>query len=298
MTDIPTLGAMLEQTVRKVRDKEALLFEGRAIPYRELDEQANRVANAFASLGIEKGDRVAIMLPNIPEFVYTFFGLQKLGAVAVPFNTMYKGREITHILNDSGARAIVALTNFANLINEIRADVPGLEHVILTGQRTLVFAQENATVFVQMVFDTTRFASTDDVFNAVGSTLVNTLKQLGVQGAWYKHQGSIRAGGKKIATILLNTYKQIFIVNALVFLDSLDIDTFFKAIWVPPEVRDKAIEPMTSVREQTGCQVDIAAFRDAFTAEFSLQFDADIVPGRLKTIERFGYKKARARAPI
>jgi len=296
MTEIPSLGAMLEETVRKLKDKEALLFDGKTISYRELNEQANKTANALAGLGIHKGDRVAIMLPNIPEFVYTFYGLQKLGAVAVPFNTMYKGREIIHILNDSGAKAIVALTNLAPLIHEIKPDVHALEHIILTGQRTLLFAQENATVFVQMVFNTQRFESPDDVFTAIGSVLVNTLKRLGVQEAWYKHQGSVRADGKKIASILLNVFENMYIINTLVFLDVLDTDTFFKVIWVPPEIKDKAVEPMTSVHEQTGRQVGIEAFRDAFTTEFRLQFDADIVPGSLNIIEHFWYKKTRTKA--
>lgn len=296
MSNIPSLGAMLEETARKLSNKEALLFEGRTIPYRELDEQVNRTANALAGLGILKGDRVAIMLPNIPEFVYTFYGVQKLGAVAVPFNTMYKGREITHILNDSGAKAIVALTSFAPLLHEIKPDVPALVHIILTGQRTLLFAQEGATVFAQMVFGTGRFESADAVFNATGAVLVAALKRLGVADAWYKHQGSVRAGGKKIASILLNVFENLYIINALVFLDALDTDTFFKAVWVPPEVKDKAIEPMTSVREQTGRHAGVEEFRDAFIAEFRLQLEKDIVPGSMNIVERFAYKRARARA--
>ncbi|MBM4310706.1 MAG: AMP-binding protein [Deltaproteobacteria bacterium] len=295
MAEIPSLGAMLAETARRLGSKEALIFEGRTISYRELDEQAGRTANALAALGIRTGDRVAIMLPNIPEFVYTFYGLQKLGAVAVPFNTMYKGREITHILNDSGARAIVALTGFANLINEIKTDVPGLEHIILTGQRTLLFAQEGATVFVQMVFDAGRFASSDAVFKATGAVLVSALKRLGVDDAWYKHQGSIRCDGKKIASILLSTFENLFIVNALVCIDRLEIDTFFKAVGVPPEVKDKVLEPMTSVREQTGSPVTIAVFRDAFMDAFQQQLDADIVSGSLSIIERFAYRQARRR---
>lgn len=296
MSKIPSLGAMLEETVRKLNNKEALLFEGRAIPYRELDEQANRTANALAGLGILKGDRVAIMLPNIPEFVYTFYGVQKLGAVAVPFNTMYKGREITHILNDSGAKAIVALTSFANLINEIKTDAPGLEHVILTGQRTLLFAQEDATVFAQMVFETQRFESADAVFKVVGGVLVAALKRLGVEDAWYKHQGSIRSDGKKIASVLVSTFENLSIVNAIVFLDAIDTDAFLKVIWVPPEVKDKALEPMTSVREQSGRRCTIDAFRDAFEEEFRQQLDADVFTGSLNILERFAYKKARTRS--
>ncbi|MFW5738586.1 MAG: AMP-binding protein, partial [Spirochaetota bacterium] len=147
------LAHTLEEITRRYKRREAIRFEGKVTTYQELEEQANRVASGLASLCIGKGDRVAMMLPNIPEFAYAFFGIQKLGAVAVPFNTMYKGREISFILKDSDARAIICLTNFANLINEIREECPSLEHVIVTGQRTLVFVDPDATVNVQLVFE-------------------------------------------------------------------------------------------------------------------------------------------------
>ncbi|MCK4728204.1 MAG: AMP-binding protein, partial [Desulfobacterales bacterium] len=104
-------------------DLVALRFEGKVITYKELNLRANRVANGLQGLGVKKGDRVAIMLPNIPEFVYTLVGTLKLGAVAVPFNTLYKGGEILHILKDSGAKCLIALTNFAPMINEIRPEL-------------------------------------------------------------------------------------------------------------------------------------------------------------------------------
>ena len=138
MSDRISIGRTLEEGAKKFRKKVALHFEGKEISYEQLNENVNKLANGLKSLGIEKGDRVAIMLPNIPEFVYSFYAIQKLGAIAVPFNTMYKGREVSHILNDSGAKAIIALTNFAPLINEIKPDIPSLEHIILTGERTLL----------------------------------------------------------------------------------------------------------------------------------------------------------------
>jgi acyl-CoA synthetase (AMP-forming)/AMP-acid ligase II len=118
----------------------ALLLDREAVSFSELNVRANRVANGLQELGVKKGDRVAVMLPNIPEFVYAFAGTLKLGAVAVPFNTLYKGGEILHILKDSGAKVLFALTNFAPMINEIRPELPDLEQVILTGERNLLFA--------------------------------------------------------------------------------------------------------------------------------------------------------------
>ncbi|MFQ3620239.1 MAG: AMP-binding protein [Spirochaetales bacterium] len=296
MATLPTLGELLQTIAQKYKRKEALIFEGTLISYQELEEQSNKVANALQGLGLRKGDRVAIMLPNIPEFVYTFFGVQKLGAIAVPFNTMYKGREITHILNDSGARAIVTLTNFANLINEIRFDTPALEYVILTGQRTLIFGQPDSTVVVQAVFERTRFSSADEVFYAVGEVLIQALKSLGVEDAWYKHQGSIRAHGKKIATILLSTLENLYILNSIVFLDSLNTDEFFKVVWVPPEIKDKALEPLTSVREETGKIVTIEKFKNTLLPLFQGKLQVELASSELKRDELFAYEKNRALA--
>ena len=296
MPETRSLGQLLEDAARRHKKKEALIFEGHAISYRELDEQAGKVANGLASLGLGRGERVAIMLPNTPEFVYSFFGIQKLGAVAVPFNTMYKGREITHILSDCGARAIITLTNFAPLINEIRADVPTLEHVIVTGQRTLVFAQPGSTAAVQMVVEKRRFASADEAFHAVGGLLVEVLQRLGASDAWYRHQGSIRAHGKKIATILISEIENLFVVNAVVFLDALKTDEFFKVVWVPPEIKDKALEPMTSLREESGREVTLEELRQVLAECLRERLGVELAEGALKRDELFGYQKNRALA--
>ena len=184
------LAQTLEEITKRYKRRESLRFEGKTYTYQELNDNANRVANGLANLGIEKGDRVALMLPNIPDFAFSFFGIQKLGAVAVPFNTMYKGREISFILKDSKARAIICLSNFANLINEIKEECPALEHVIVTGQCTLVFIDPDATVNVQMVLEKSKYPSGDDAFHAIGDTLVEVFKNLGVEDTWYKHQGA------------------------------------------------------------------------------------------------------------
>ncbi len=295
MKEVRGLGTLLEEVTKNHKKKQALLFEGHEVTYRELNENANKVANGLASLGLAKGDRVALMLPNIPDFVYCFFGIQKLGAVAVPFNTMYKGREITHILNDCTAKAIITLTNFANLINEVSDEVPSLEHVILTGQRTLVFVSPDATVNVQMVVAKERFGSPEDAFRVVGEILVDTLKSFGVD-AWYKHRGGVRAGGRKIGTVLVSTVENLVVINALVFLGPLTMDDFFRLIWVTPEIKDKAVEPMTSVEEETGSRPDIGAFKDALLAQLYETLGIDVETGQLKRDELFGYEKTKALA--
>ncbi|MFP4508771.1 MAG: AMP-binding protein [Spirochaetota bacterium] len=290
------LGQILEETAASLKKKEAITFEGKTYSFKELDEQASRVANGLRSLGIQAGDRVAMMLPNIPEFVFSFYGIQKLGAIAVPFNTLYKGREIIHILNDSGARAIITLTNSANLFNEIREDCPSLEHVIVTGQRTLVFLDPNGTANVQAVVSRDTFSSPDEAFRTFGEVFVETLKELGVSEAWYKHQGAVRVGGRKIANIVIQEIENLYIVNSVCFLDNLQMDDFFKVIYVTPELKDKVVEPMSSVREVTGSLPTLEMFKNAFTSSLRARLGIEIEPGQLKRDEKFGYEKNRALA--
>ena len=290
MRDVQNINDLLGQIIKKYKRKDALIFEGKTVSYRDMDENACKVANALEQLGIQPKDRVALMLPNTPEFVYSFLGILKLGAVAVPFNTMYKGREITHILNDSGARAIICLTNFANLINEIREDVPSLKHVILTGQRTVIPISPTSTVNAQFVVGKEQFTSAEDAFREVGEMLVETLASYGIE-AWYKHRGGVRVGGRKIATVLVSELENLILVNTLVFIGPVDTDELFKVVWAPPEVKDKLVEPSTSILEETGRQTDPQAFADAFIAVLKAKKNIDIEPGQLKRDELFGYEK-------
>jgi len=287
---------MLEETAKKYRKKPALFFEGKEIIFEQLDENVNRLANGLRKLGIEGGDRVAIMLPNIPEFVYSFFALQKLGAIAVPFNTMYKGREILHILNDSGARAIITLTNFAPLINELKPDVPFLEHIILTGERTLLFVHPESTVAVQIVHHREFFPSIEETYQKVGGILVETLQKFGVAEAWYKHRGSVRVKGRKIASFTISEMENLVIMNGLCFLSKLETDDFFKVIWIPPEIKDKVLEPLTSIEEETGKRPDKEQFKDVIVQAIKQGFGVKIEEGSLKRDELFAYEKQRALA--
>ena len=290
------LGKMLEAVTEVYKKKEALRFDGKIFTYQELDEQASRVAGGLQSIGVAKGDRVAIMLPNIPEFVFSLFGIQKLGAIAVPFNTMYKGREIIHILKDSGAKVIICLSNYANLINEIRYDCPDLEHVVVTGQRTFVYVDPHATVNVQMVFEKSRFPDADTAFEEVGGLLVDTFQHFGVSDAWYKHQGAVRSNGRKLAIILMSEIENLYIVNIVTYLQQMNTDALFQVLYVPPEIRDKALEPMTSIEAETGTRPSLDEFKDALSEKLQARFGVSLSPGELTRDELMAFEKNKALA--
>ncbi len=125
------LNRTLEVAARRFGNTAAIKFCGSSISYRLLDRLANRFANGLAALGVLKGDRVAIVLPNVPQAVIAYYGVLKLGGVAVFVNPLFSRAELVERLQDSGARVLVALTSLRDEIAAV-ADRAGLAHVILT----------------------------------------------------------------------------------------------------------------------------------------------------------------------
>ena len=110
-------------------DKTALIFEEKSFTYKQLDQLVNRVANGLRGLGIRKGDRVALFLPNIPEFVISYLGILKIGAVAVSINVMLKRAEVSYIVHDCAAKAIITTESEREQVLE--ADLPELQHILI-----------------------------------------------------------------------------------------------------------------------------------------------------------------------
>lgn len=121
----------LRDSASRFPDRTALEFYGRRMSYRQLDALSDRFAAAVIHLGVRKGDRVAVMLPNIPQAVIAYFGALKAGACVVQTNPLYIGPEIAHQVADSGAETIVALPQFYPRINEVMSRTP-LKRIILT----------------------------------------------------------------------------------------------------------------------------------------------------------------------
>ncbi|WP_322814377.1 long-chain fatty acid--CoA ligase [Chloroflexus sp.] len=130
-----TLSDMLNNTAKTYADHTATNFVlryllggrftvGGKLTYRQLNEKVDRMATALYQLGVRKGDRVAVMLPNSPHYIITFFACMRLGAIVVNTNPTYTGRELQHQLHDSGAETIVLLNIFWPRLREVRAETP------------------------------------------------------------------------------------------------------------------------------------------------------------------------------
>ena len=127
-----TLGEVLSSTASRFPDNTALIFYGEKISYGKLDALVNRFANALAGLGVNKGDRVALMLPNIPQMVIAYYGTLRRGAVAVATNPLYHAHELEVQLKNSGAETLVAVDMFYPVISPVLSKT-GVKKLILCG---------------------------------------------------------------------------------------------------------------------------------------------------------------------
>jgi len=125
------LTAFLRDTVERHPDAVATIFYGAKRTYASLYRDVRRFAAGLQRLGVRKGDRVAIMLPNCPQFLIAFWGALEAGAIVVPTNPLYTAREVEHQLSDSGAGTIVVLSRLYPVVKQARARSP-LRTVIVT----------------------------------------------------------------------------------------------------------------------------------------------------------------------
>jgi len=107
------LASCLENSFHAHPERVALIFEDRQWTFRELNAEANRVANGLVDLGVEKGDRVSLFLPNCPEFLFWYFGALKMGAIVNPINTMLKERELEYVIRDCTPKILVTSEDLA-----------------------------------------------------------------------------------------------------------------------------------------------------------------------------------------
>ena len=127
------LGRMLEESCRQYPDHVAVIYENLKLTYTELNRDVNALGNHLKSLGIQKGDKVALMLPNCPEFVISYFAILKIGAVVVTLNAMSTAYELHYLLGNSDAKALITTLSLEKRFEEIKADLPLCRHLIATG---------------------------------------------------------------------------------------------------------------------------------------------------------------------
>ena len=125
------LPEILERTAGKFPDKMALLFQGYKITYRELNDMVNRFASCLHGFGINKGDSVAILLPNLIPCVAAYYAILRIGGIAVMNNPLYSDRELEHQFNDSGAKILITIDLLGNRMIDLRSKT-NIKQIIYT----------------------------------------------------------------------------------------------------------------------------------------------------------------------
>jgi long-chain acyl-CoA synthetase len=136
LSDKPIGGSLtefLEEAVGKYQDHIALTQGARKVTYRELLDLTEKMAAALSEAGVKKGDRVGLMLPNCPEYVIGFFGAMRIRAAATQVNPLYVGRELEHILNNSGSETVIAHATTYGKVKDVKRHT-ALGRVIVVGE--------------------------------------------------------------------------------------------------------------------------------------------------------------------
>ena len=136
-TQYSSLVELLEESFRKFADRRAFICMDKAISYRELDEMSTALAAYLQSLGLQKGARVALMMPNVLQYPVAISAVLRAGFTVVNVNPLYTPRELEHQLKDSGAEAIIVLENFAHTVQQVVSH-SAVKHIIVASMGDLL----------------------------------------------------------------------------------------------------------------------------------------------------------------
>ena len=141
----PSLVALIDESFRKHRDLPAYRFMGRAFSFGQIDDASRALAAWLQGQGLARGDRVALMMPNVPQYPVAVAAVLRAGLVVVNVNPLYTPRELEHQLKDSGAKAIIVLENFAATLAQVIDQVP-TKKVLLTAMGDMLGLVKGALV--------------------------------------------------------------------------------------------------------------------------------------------------------
>src|SRR5664279_3678161 len=141
----PSLVALLDESFHRYADRTAYKFMGKAITFRQIDDASRAFAAWLQAQGFAKGDRVAIMMPNVLQYPVAIAAILRAGFVVVNVNPLYKPRELEFQLKDSGAEAIVVLENFVSVLQEALPHTD-VKHVVVASMGDMLGTLKGALV--------------------------------------------------------------------------------------------------------------------------------------------------------
>ncbi|MFJ8235703.1 AMP-binding protein [Ureibacillus sp. NPDC094379] len=151
---IETFGEVVKAQAKTLGDRRFIRFESADVSYREFHEGGNKVANLLSALAVQKGDRCAVMLQSCPEFLYSWLGIARLGAIEVPINTGLRGDLLAYILNQAECKILIIKDEWVDRVKKIQHQLTSLQKVLVVGEEV------PGTVSFASLF---KNASTDEV---------------------------------------------------------------------------------------------------------------------------------------
>jgi len=121
----------LDASAQKYPNRPCTIFKGAKISYREMSELTDRLAAGLADIGVKKGDRIGLFIPNTPQFVMAYFAVLKAGGVVIATNPLYSAKELEHQANDSGMEVMIVMSNFYNRVKEVQPNTK-IRQVVVT----------------------------------------------------------------------------------------------------------------------------------------------------------------------
>jgi len=175
---------ILEKTAREVEQKTAIVLGSQRVTYQELDRTSNRVANALISLGMKKGDHVAILMSCTPEWVINYFGVVKGGGITIILNSMLKAPELDSLLRDSDSKILITEKSFSQMLSSVLPDIPLLKHII----------EVDSDSYAQMMANSSPISPVVDIKDDDVTAIVYTSGVLGKQkGVVHTHSSFMAA---------------------------------------------------------------------------------------------------------
>ena len=162
-----TLGYILEDQTQRHPQKIFFHFEDKKFTYNETNQYANRVANGYLSLGVRKGDKVNVMLPNCAEFVFNWFGCAKLGAVECPINPAFLGDLLRHVINISNSKVLLIHEDFIDRVKSIQDDLSCVEKLVIyapSGKRPDAKIKFPTITFDELADRSSEFSAPEEVY--------------------------------------------------------------------------------------------------------------------------------------
>jgi long-chain acyl-CoA synthetase len=149
------MQGILQKTAKNYPASVAIAYDGKELTYAQLDSLSNQFAHDLIKLGVEKGDRVALFLPNVPQFIVAYFGILKAGAVVTAISPLHREREVQYQLCDSEAQTIIALDSLYAVVDNVWAETK-LKNVIVTrldeaSETAITLSKPNLSDFQQLL---------------------------------------------------------------------------------------------------------------------------------------------------